>query len=505
MSSRPYFTAKHAWLPPALAWLALATALYIASLYNYLLFHSLVELFTALTAFVVFVLAWHTRRILDSQPLLFLGISSLFTASLGVLHTLAYKGMGVFLGYDANLPTELWIALRYLAALSFLAAPFFAGRRVETGRTVAAYAAVTAGLLLLIFTGRFPDCYRDGSGLTHFKVYSEYLICLLFLAAFFLLRRRRYVFDPEVQRLLEASALVSVAAELAFTRYVSVFGPANLLGHFLLLGSVALLYRALVVTGVTEPARLLFRALSLDGEALRRNRDELALQVRERSDELERAKRLSDIGVLASTVAHELRNPLAAIDLAARNVRRKAPDRALTGHLDTIEKKVLESNQIINNLLFYSRLRPPHFESVDLPALLEETLDTLKECRAGAVLRVIPGTLAGVRLKADPLQLREVFNNLLNNACDALPDKGGKVEISGTEDVEHVTVTVRDNGCGIAEGDLPRVFDPFFTTKAKGTGLGLSVCRQIVDFHGGAIAVSSEPGKGTAVTIRLPR
>jgi signal transduction histidine kinase/CheY-like chemotaxis protein/ligand-binding sensor protein len=221
---------------------------------------------------------------------------------------------------------------------------------------------------------------------------------------------------------------------------------------------------------------------------------------------LEQGKRLSDIGTLSATVAHELRNPLAAINMASWNIRKKANNPLIESHIQNIQKKVLESEQIINNLLFYSRLKPPHFEKIKIADILNECAEHSKEksktrVSIGKHFSVLKDTV----LEIDPLQIREVFNNVLNNAMDALPEKGGKIGIDGGADHATVKIRVSDNGKGIDKPNLSRVFDTFFSTKAKGTGLGLSVCKQIIDFHGGTINIESEPGKGTAVTVVLPK
>ena len=221
--------------------------------------------------------------------------------------------------------------------------------------------------------------------------------------------------------------------------------------------------------------------------------------------ELERAKRLSDIGVLAATVAHELRNPLATIGLAAVNIRRKAKNPDLDRHLANIDKKVFESNQIINNLLFYSRLKPPHYERFSVYDILEESIEATRERFTDGIRfsRNI-NALREVFAEADPIQLKEVLNNILNNAGDAVPAGGGKIAVSGALEDGFIRIAVEDSGPGIDKETLARAFDPFFTTKAKGTGLGLSVCRQIMAFHGGSVELQGEPGKGATATVLLP-
>jgi PAS domain S-box-containing protein len=246
-----------------------AFGLYASSLYNYLLFHSLVELFSVLVAFVIFVLAWNTRRLLDSHYLLFIGIASLSSGALDLVHILAYKGMGVFPGYDANLATQLWIAFRSIFSVSLFLAPFFVNRKLPPEKTLAVFIIATAFLLASIFLRWFPDCFVEGSGLTTFKIVSEYVICLIFLAALVVSILKRYAFDRTVLKLMILSILSSVVSELSFTQYASVYGAANMAGHFFELLSYVFIYRAIVVTGVVDPSSLLFRNLKQSEDALK--------------------------------------------------------------------------------------------------------------------------------------------------------------------------------------------------------------------------------------------
>lgn len=220
---------------------------------------------------------------------------------------------------------------------------------------------------------------------------------------------------------------------------------------------------------------------------------------------LEQVKRLSDIGSLAATVAHELRNPLGVIRTAAYNIKRKAQNPLLEGHLANIEKKIIEADQIINNLLFYSRLKLPHIERVELFSILKESIEHLKNksprCAVGKKISSIKGDF----IEADPLQLGELFNNILGNAHDAFTGDKGRIEVAAWKDNSgNIVVQVKDYGAGMDSEQLSRIFEPFYTTKAKGTGLGLTVCKQIVTLHNGAIGFESEKGRGTTVTVTLP-
>ncbi|MDD5556978.1 MAG: PAS domain S-box protein [bacterium] len=219
------------------------------------------------------------------------------------------------------------------------------------------------------------------------------------------------------------------------------------------------------------------------------------------------AKRLSDIGTLAATVAHELRNPLAAIKMAAYNIRRKAPGARLAPHLATIDRKVDDSDEIINNLLFYSRIKQAHHARLRPASVLRECIATAARRHPGnrVTVRRRLAPISGLRIDADPLQVRELFVNILNNAFDALGGRAGVVTVEARRKPRGmVSVRIGDTGAGLAPADLERVFDPFFSTKSRGTGLGLTVCRQIADLHRGAIRIESAEGKGTAVTVTLP-
>ena len=269
----------------------LLVGLYLTSLYNYLLFHSLAEIFGIVIACGIFMLAWNSRRLLDNSYLLFIGIAYLFVAVLDIMHTLSYKGMGVFPGYGTNLPTQLWIAARYVEALSLLVWFLFLGRSPRGGIVFLGYALVSSLLLGAIFYWDvFPVCFVEGTGLTPFKKTSEYAISLILLVAIVGVLARRRDFDKNVLRLLVASLLVTIASELAFTFYVHAYGFSNLLGHYLKIVSFYLIYVAIIQTGLTKPYSLLFRNLKQNEEALQRARNELEDRVKVRTAELKESE-----------------------------------------------------------------------------------------------------------------------------------------------------------------------------------------------------------------------
>jgi signal transduction histidine kinase len=223
-------------------------------------------------------------------------------------------------------------------------------------------------------------------------------------------------------------------------------------------------------------------------------------------ERLSRAEQLAEIGQLAASLAHEIKNPLAGIsgaiqvlrdDMAAEDPRR--------GVLEETLRQVMRLDGTVKDLLTYARPAKPQFG----PCQLEEVIG-----RVVALLNP-EGSARGIRItckertrlapiEADEHQLEQLLVNLLLNAVHA-SRKGDEVRVDVLSDGEELTLVVEDHGQGMDAATAQRAFEPFFTTKTRGTGLGLSICRRIIDAHGGSISMSSEIGRGTAIEVRLPR
>jgi hypothetical protein len=236
---------KHFW--SLLLGISVLFGLWVATLYNYLLFHSIAEIFSIVVACGIFLLAWNSRSLVKNSYILFIGIAYLFVAGLDMIHTLAYEGMGVFHGYEANLSTQLWISARYFESISLFVASFLIKRSLKARPVFIGYTTFTILILASIFYWRiFPVCFVEGTGLTLFKKVSEYIICFILFTAVVTLLRKRTEFEPGILRLLVASITVTIASELAFTLYVDVTGFFNLIGHYLKIISFYLIYKAII-------------------------------------------------------------------------------------------------------------------------------------------------------------------------------------------------------------------------------------------------------------------
>ena len=250
-------------------------------------------------------------------------------------------------------------------------------------------------------------------------------------------------------------------------------------------------------------------------ENLRDYHEHLEKEVRKRTEqlsivnkELEIRRRLSDIGQLSASLAHELRNPLGAIKIAAYNIRRKRQNALLDSHLENIDKKIAECDLIIKNFLNYAKLNSPAYESTDIHSVLEECISGFKKKYIAweVDVKMKSNCGRGLLIEADSLQINELFSNLLDNAYQSFEDKKGSIaiELSCCGKENRFVIIFSDNGSGIEEEKISMVFEPFFTTKVRGMGLGLTVCKQIVDLHKGTINIESEKDKGTTVSIGLP-
>lgn len=251
--------------------LALVAAIVASSQVNYLLFHTLAEAFAIVVAVLICVVAWETYPYSRNDFLIFIACGYFWIGMVDLAHTLAYKGMGILPGDNANLATQFWIAARYGEALVLLAAPLFLDRPVDRRVVFVGFGIGAVLVFGSILAGEFPEAYREGFGQTPIKIGSEYLIVLLLGLALLHLYRQRSRLDEGIFPLLALTLGVKMASELCFTFYVGVYDLSNMVGHILKLASFWLLFVAIVRRTLEAPY------LSLTGEIDRRTTAETEL------------------------------------------------------------------------------------------------------------------------------------------------------------------------------------------------------------------------------------
>jgi signal transduction histidine kinase len=209
---------------------------------------------------------------------------------------------------------------------------------------------------------------------------------------------------------------------------------------------------------------------------------------------------------LSSTIAHEIRNPIAA---AKSLVQQMGEDPQSIENVEYAKVALEELDRVerrISHLLRFAKEEDYRFENVNLAAVVDSALTHMRAKLDGAKVSVARNYIGGPTVLADQEKMRQVFANVFDNAIDAFDSlvEGRRIDLF-IENGANASVRVRDNGCGIPPERIDRIFNPFFTTKEKGTGLGMAISKKIVEAHQGTIEVASEPGRGTEFTITLPR
>ena len=230
----------------------------LASLLSYVLFHTLAEVLFSVVAFSVMIMAWTLRSFLDDDFPVFLGIALAAAALLHLLHMADFPGVDMISGPEhLDPPTQLWVSARLMTASSFVIAPFILGRRLRLRLVALAYLAVDALIVVTVYTWDvFPVTLRAETGLTRFKMVSEYVVSGLFALAIWLLWRKRHLLLRGTLQLLTAALVASIAAELFFTLYRGPHTWPNLVGHLFLGLSAILVYVGIVEDGLARPHEL---------------------------------------------------------------------------------------------------------------------------------------------------------------------------------------------------------------------------------------------------------
>ena len=221
-------------------------------------------------------------------------------------------------------------------------------------------------------------------------------------------------------------------------------------------------------------------------------------------DELQKSEKLKAVATLAAGMAHEIKNPLTSIKTFTEYLDKKKDDPEFIGKFKKIVgSEVDRINYIVKELLEFSKPSELKLKETDINLLLDETLSFLNNSFLKNNIRVEKHYYPLPPVKIDPMQMKQVFLNILLNAIEAMENKPGTITVSTQQTNGNISISFKDTGKGIAKDDLKRIFDPFFTRKETGTGLGLSVVYGIIQKHGGKIKVESTVGQGTEFEITL--
>ena len=238
--------------------------------------------------------------------------------------------------------------------------------------------------------------------------------------------------------------------------------------------------------------------------------NEMVASLNEHLRTMQRAEQMTMAGEMAASIAHEIKNPLTGLSIALRML---SENKDLTRDENEIVEasflQIKRMESLIKEMLDFARPKEPEYCTVNMNALVEKTVSFVAglpfQSGGGGGITVVKSLCGDCPdILVDPMQMQQAVMNVVMNARDAMPE-GGTLTIRTSHSGPSFVISVADTGGGIDGGDIEKLFKPFYTTKASGTGLGLPITKGIVERHGGTITVESTVGKGTTVTLTLPR
>lgn len=488
--------------------LSVLIGLYLTSLYHYTLFHSLAEIFGIIVAYGVFMVAYNSRKFLDNNYLLYLGISYFFIGFIDLLHTFGYQGMGMFQEYGTNLSAQLWIIARYMESISYVVAALFLKKKLNIKLIFLIYLVITSFLLITVFLWQvFPVCFVEGQGLTLFKKASEYIIAIILISAIIVLCSNRNDLDKRVFRLIAASISATIISELCFTLYIHAYGLPNLIGHYFKIISFFLIYKAIIETGLEMPYTLLFRNLKKSEEDLKRNQEELEKRIEERTADLRRiSMRLlnaqeEERRLVALELHDDLGQSLSAIKFRVEKVLLDSRGKVSQDCIDSLESVVPMIQGAIEGIRrMQKNLRPSSLDDLGILPTISWFCREFKETYSN--IRIDTEFEIEEKDVPEPLKInifrviQEAFNNVAKHS------NAHFVKLSLKRSEDRLIMVIQDDGSGFNPDDVNR-------SESRPAGLGLSSMKERTLLFGGNFSIDSRKGSGTKVMaswgIRDPR
>ena len=505
----------------AIYYTLLVILLAIVSQLNYLLFHYLSEILAVVIVFAVFMFTWNTRKFMLNGYLLYIGTILVFTGFLDLLHTVTFNGSNVIFlsGDEGNVSCQLWLSSRFIQALSFIVAIYFINKKIEISKLIIVYHFIVFLVIVSVFILRiFPLCYDDNT-ITSFKRISEIIFSLLFLAALIMFWLNRSEFERDT-KLSFLHALVGMfLAELMFAMQIDKHDNFETTGILLKIISYLFIYKAVIVSGLRYPVKILFQDLNQSREKLLENKKQLEVKIKNAVKEIEEKNKMlvlqsrhAQLGEMIVAISHQWKQPLNQISVLATALIDALDYDALNEDylnktVDNILSVIKDMNMILNDFRYF--YKPQESE---ITFSIQEVVKPLQNLIGRRLNKYnidfnvyIEDT---IELYGKLNEIIQVLLVIINNSVDAIfINKIGQGKISlNVERIDNtISISVRDNGGGVNPEMTDNLFKPYFTTKGdKGTGMGLFLARIIIEKHFGGKIFARNYRNGLEVSIAIP-
>ncbi len=325
-------------------------------------------------------------------------------------------------------------------------------------------------------------------------------VMLLTVGTFYLIFKHDFLELSQAVKKTFVYALLTLIVTMIYA--IFILAGERISSHYFGYHSLTItLLSGMTITLLFNPIRSLLNRF-VDRVIFGKDIAKLSIENLKMHSELQKQDQLRAVATLASGMAHEIKNPLAAIRTFTEYLPKKYDDPDFRNKFQkVILSEVGRIDGIVKQLLDFSKPQTPKLESIEIASLLEETLDPLNNTFLSRKIELIIDLAGAAKISGDKNQLKQVFLNLFLNAIQAMPE-GGRLTVScAANDGLKLLVSVSDTGHGIPKEHLLHIFEPFYTTKEFGTGLGLSIVKEIVTSHKGNISVKSEPGIGTSFIV----
>ena len=443
---------------------------------------------------MIYIIGLNARKSLENSFFMVLSISFFSIGIIDLFHTLSYGGMQIFMGYDANLPTQLWIGARYVQAFSLIFATMVINKKFKYATLFVAYSVITSVLILIIFLGYFPTCYIESQGLTPFKIISEYVIIVILILSIYNLYHNRRQFELRILKFIIAAIIITIVSELFFTIYISVYGISNFIGHIFKIIAFFLFYKEIIQFAFRDPVNLLYKKLKQSESNYR----EAYLNENFYKDLF--THDISNIfQIIYSTFELAKKESLNSEELKSR-----------------IEKQLKKGRELIKNIRKFSEIENTDLpiEIVDVRKSLEDSLNLVKLSFEDKIIETrIISQEENVNALANEL-IDEIFMNLLTNAVNYNNSDPIEIEVVFSkillENRNFIKIEIKDNGIGIPDDKKEVIFEKGNKTLkgGKGLGFGLSLVRTVIKKLNGKIWVEDKTkgnySDGSNFTILLP-